>query len=352
VQQRVVVARNNWKVFGPSAEYSDGDAEYFRLTSQLSDQYEWFAPRQGDEDASVAPEQEEGQQQQRVIRPEFGLSPREIAALGLSGTRSNLPDPVRVRGGAWSEQMAQCAKLLHLSRSPWTHACVFVRVGAGETGGWQQLCVASAHFQSQQRLRHLQEALAHAHICGPAVSAHRHTTGGSVNSSNYKRRRRQHARKQQLHTARPLTPAPASPRFALQSTLSAKHYMRGDPFNPADPASLGFSATLQRGGAAGASSSSGGGGAAAATMARGRAYSGARAAYGDYQAYPEGRPIFMPEAERFGNPPDLPSLLLQQRVIYISMPVWPCFGVWGGYALVAYGMSHRRTSRGWRCSVA
>jgi hypothetical protein len=48
---------------------------------------------------------------------------------------------------------------------------------------------------------------------------------------------------------------------------------------------------------------------------------GARAAYGDYPNYPEGRPIFLPEAERFGNPPDLPSLLLQQRVIYISMPV-------------------------------
>jgi hypothetical protein len=62
------------------------------------------------------------------------------------------------------------------------------------------------------------------------------------------------------------------------------------------------------------------------TMA-GRGYSGARAAYGDYQSYPEGRPIFLPEAERYGNPPDLPSLLLQQRVIYISMPVrlgWRC----------------------------
>lgn len=54
---------------------------------------------------------------------------------------------------------------------------------------------------------------------------------------------------------------------------------------------------------------------------RSRGYSGARAAYGDYPNYPEGRPIFLPEAERFGNPPDLPSLLLQQRVIYISMPV-------------------------------
>ena len=57
---------------------------------------------------------------------------------------------------------------------------------------------------------------------------------------------------------------------------------------------------------------------------RSRGGSGARAAYGDYPNYPEGRPIFLPEAERFGNPPDLPSLLLQQRVIYISMPVRTC----------------------------
>lgn len=62
------------------------------------------------------------------------------------------------------------------------------------------------------------------------------------------------------------------------------------------------------------------GGAANARMA-GRSYSGARAAYGDYPNYPEGRPIFLPEAERFGNAPDLPSLLLQNRIIYISMPV-------------------------------
>ena len=57
-------------------------------------------------------------------------------------------------------------------------------------------------------------------------------------------------------------------------------------------------------------------------MARGRSSGGgARAALGDYQTYPEGRPVFLPEAERYGNAPDLPSLLLQQRVIYISMPV-------------------------------
>ena len=126
--------------------------------------------------------------------------------------------------------------------------------------------------------------------------------------------------------ARGLHSRPAArPPSPHQATLSAKHFMRGDPFNPADPAALGFSATMARTSAsssgAGASSSGGGGAWAATAAARGRSYSGARAAYGDYASYPEGRPIFLPEAERFGNPPDLPSLLLQQRVIYISMPV-------------------------------
>jgi hypothetical protein len=113
----------------------------------------------------------------------------------------------------------------------------------------------------------------------------------------------------------------------LQATLSSKHYMRGERFDPSNPAGLGFSARAATQSSSSsysmpAAAAGGPGGAAAATMAgRGRSYSGARAAYGDYQSYPEGRPIFLPEAERFGNPPDLPSLLLQQRVIYISMPV-------------------------------
>jgi hypothetical protein len=104
--------------------------------------------------------------------------------------------------------------------------------------------------------------------------------------------------------------------------------MRGERFDPSNPAGLGFSARAATQSSSSsysmpaAAAAGGPGGAAAATMAgRGRSYSGARAAYGDYQSYPEGRPIFLPEAERFGNPPDLPSLLLQQRVIYISMPV-------------------------------
>lgn len=96
--------------------------------------------------------------------------------------------------------------------------------------------------------------------------------------------------------------------------------MRGERFDPTNPASLGFGAHASSPNSS--SSSSSGSYRLPPTMAgRSRGYSGARAAYGDYPNYPEGRPIFLPEAERFGNPPDLPSLLLQQRVIYISMPV-------------------------------
>lgn len=101
-QRPSVAVANNWKVFGPTAEYSDGDAEFYRLTSQLSDQYEWFAPREPSQQPPAGPEDPEQQltQQQRSARPEFGMSPREIAALGLSGARGNLPDPVRAR--SWS----------------------------------------------------------------------------------------------------------------------------------------------------------------------------------------------------------------------------------------------------------
>jgi len=96
--------------------------------------------------------------------------------------------------------------------------------------------------------------------------------------------------------------------------------MRGERFDPMNPASLGFGAHAAS--PSSSSSSSSGSYRLPPTMAgRSRGGSGARAAYGDYPNYPEGRPIFLPEAERFGNPPDLPSLLLQQRVIYISMPV-------------------------------
>jgi len=89
------------------------------------------------------------------------------------------------------------------------------------------------------------------------------------------------------------------------ATLSSRAYMRGEKF---DPSQFGYNTANMAG---------------VRMAARGRSYQGARAAHGDYPNYPEGRPIFLPEAERFGNAPDLPSLLLQQRVIYISMPFLP-----------------------------
>jgi hypothetical protein len=117
-------------------------------------------------------------------------------------------------------------------------------------------------------------------------------------------------------------PASAPAPAPVQATLSSKAYMRGERFDPTNPASLGFGAHAATPSSSSTTSSSY---RLPPTMAgRSRGGSGARAAYGDYPNYPEGRPIFLPEAERFGNPPDLPSLLLQQRVIYISMPVRTC----------------------------
>ncbi|KAG2493827.1 hypothetical protein HYH03_008045 [Edaphochlamys debaryana] len=178
------VAHNNWRTFGPTAEFSDGDAEYYQLTSRLSAQYDWFAPgkqqqQQEEEQAAStsAPELDLGKESGRS---NYGLSEGQIRALGLAGPLSDMPDP---------------------------------------------------------------------------------------------------------------------------KTLSSKAYLRGEKFQPEQ---FGYNVTNMAGGARPS-----------------RRYSGARAAYGDYPNYPEGRPIFLPEAERFGNPPDLPSLLLQQRVIYISMPFLP-----------------------------
>lgn len=98
--------------------------------------------------------------------------------------------------------------------------------------------------------------------------------------------------------------------LTAQKTLSSSNFLRGDKFSPDqfgyNTASLASSASY-RGPTTGGS--------------RGRTSSTTSAAMGDYTVYPEGRPVFLPEAERFGNPPDLPSLLLQQRIIYISMPV-------------------------------
>lgn len=94
----VVLARNNWRTFGPTSEYSDGDAEYFQLTSRLSQQYEWFAPRPQQEEETTSPEQDAQQPEEGRQGATFGLTERQIHALGLSGPRTDMPDPV---GAAW-----------------------------------------------------------------------------------------------------------------------------------------------------------------------------------------------------------------------------------------------------------
>lgn len=93
--------------------------------------------------------------------------------------------------------------------------------------------------------------------------------------------------------------------------------MRGERFDP-NTFSLGGGGGK---GAAVRPTGGGSGGAEGAMSRGGGGKQGAQAAYGDYPNYPEGRPLFWPESARYGNPPDLPSLLLQQRVIYVSMPV-------------------------------
>lgn len=104
-------AGSNWKVFGPRSSHSDGDAEFYRVSNRLAQQYEWFAP--GSEEEAAAAEAAELQQQQRQQllveqdhrKPLYGLTPQQIQALGLSGPRVNTPDPVRV-GGALETQPA------------------------------------------------------------------------------------------------------------------------------------------------------------------------------------------------------------------------------------------------------
>lgn len=95
----------SWKTWGPAASHSEGDAEYYALTSRLSQQYGLFDPSAPQEAQPVnEPSQEESEagpsspnvlRPSRGRRPDFGLSPKQIQALGLTGPRlSNLPDPV------------------------------------------------------------------------------------------------------------------------------------------------------------------------------------------------------------------------------------------------------------------
>lgn len=94
-------AGGQWQTFGPSASHMDGDAEYYQLSNRLAQQIPGFAPTssiQGEDLASTSEQdiEEEVKQELRRTRPEFGLTPRQISALGLSGPRLHVPDSVSV----------------------------------------------------------------------------------------------------------------------------------------------------------------------------------------------------------------------------------------------------------------
>lgn len=97
-----VQAHGQWQTFGPSQSHMDGDAEFYSLSDRLAQQHPGFAPTssiQGEPavDLTSTSEQdieEEVIQELRRTRPEFGLSARQINALGLSGLRLNMPDSV------------------------------------------------------------------------------------------------------------------------------------------------------------------------------------------------------------------------------------------------------------------
>lgn len=114
-QQRVVVAAaSKWKVFGPTNSYSDGDAEFYRVSNSLAQQYEWFAPRPEEQGNAAA---EEELEQQDPKKPLYGLTPQQIAALGLTGARVNTPDPVSLHAGSsWSPGVS--------GSSSSTHSCI------------------------------------------------------------------------------------------------------------------------------------------------------------------------------------------------------------------------------------
>lgn len=105
-QRVVVAAASKWKVFGPTNSYSDGDAEFYRVSNSLAQQYEWFAPRPEEQDNAAA---EEELLQQDPRKPLYGLTPQQIAALGLSGNRVNTPDPVSAQQSVDMVQLSVAA---------------------------------------------------------------------------------------------------------------------------------------------------------------------------------------------------------------------------------------------------
>lgn len=96
VQRHPVVCRN-WRAFGPSSEHNDGDSEFYQTASRLTAQYpQWFPNQHQDElTDEETPLLDRGLVRDQHMRPEFGLSAKQIQALNLGGMQSRLPDPVR-----------------------------------------------------------------------------------------------------------------------------------------------------------------------------------------------------------------------------------------------------------------
>eukprot|EP00798_Chlamydomonas_sp_ICE-L_P027251 gene27252-2505_t len=86
-----VICRN-WKTFGPTEHHNDGDADFYSLSNKLSQQYEWFAPGKQQEPEEESPLLEEDPELLRT-RPEFGLTTKQIASLGLSKPSMHRPNP-------------------------------------------------------------------------------------------------------------------------------------------------------------------------------------------------------------------------------------------------------------------
>jgi hypothetical protein len=114
----------SWRNFGPSVSYSDGDAEFFRTTDRLAQQYPGFAPtpdapvQQQQQEVVSEPEEQAGpgpSSSSQLLAPgrvarrsEFGLSPKQIQALGLAGPRVNTPDSVRSSGSTQQIIVVRC----------------------------------------------------------------------------------------------------------------------------------------------------------------------------------------------------------------------------------------------------
>ncbi len=89
--------RSSWRVFGPTQEHNDGDADFYRTTSRLNEQYPGWDSRTHHLGGQSVQEEKEGPYQRTLLTErgsEYGLSAKQIQALGLAG----MPSPDSVGG--------------------------------------------------------------------------------------------------------------------------------------------------------------------------------------------------------------------------------------------------------------